>query len=358
MVHAPAPYDTTIPIRVNLYSDTQTRPTRAMRESMLDAEVGDEQSGSDPTVNALCERMAALLGKEAAMFLPSGTMCNEVSILTHCRPGDEILAHHTAHIIAAEGGAPSALAGAHVLGLPGPRGMFDVAALDAAERNGSRYSPPQRLVEVEQTANLGGGAVWPTDTLHAIADWAHARGMATHMDGARLMNAVVASGVPAHEMASGYDSVWLDFTKGLGAPVGAVLAGSHEFIGQAWRWKQRMGGAFRQGGIVAAACLYALDHNIDRLADDHANARTLARGLAQVPGITVEQPETNLVFFDVTGTGMTGEDVARGVREHGVLLSVMGKYRGRACTHLDVDTAGIDVAVAAVRDVVGARQAA
>ena len=200
MVHAPAPFDTTVPIRVNLYSDTQTRPSRAMREAMLDAEVGDEQSGSDPTVNALCERMAALLGKEAAMFLPSGTMCNEVAILTHCRPGDEILAHHTAHIISAEGGAPSALAGAHVLGLQGPQGMFDVAALDAAERNGSRYSPPQRMVEVEQTANLGGGAVWGLDALHAVADWAHARGMVTHMDGARLMNAVVASGVPSSSL--------------------------------------------------------------------------------------------------------------------------------------------------------------
>ena len=354
MVHAPAPFDTAVPVRVNLYSDTQTKPSRAMRETMLDAEVGDEQSGSDPTINALCGRMAALLGKEAAVFMPSGTMCNEAAILTHCRPGDEILAHHTAHIISSEGGAPSALAGAHVLGLPGKQGMFDVAALDAAERPRSRYAPPQRLVEVEQTANLGGGAVWPLDALNAVADWAHARGMATHMDGARLMNAVVASGVPAHEMAAGYDSVWLDFTKGLGAPVGAVLAGSHEFIGQTWRWKQRMGGAFRQGGIVAAACLYALDHNIGRLADDHANAKLLARGLAQIPGITVEPPETNLVFFDTTGTGMAADVIAHRARAEGVLISVMGRHRGRACTHLDVDAAGIEMAVAVVRDAVTA----
>ena len=354
MVHAPAPFDTAVPIRVNLYSDTQTKPSRAMRETMLDADVGDEQAGSDPTVNALCERMAALLGKEAAMFMPSGTMCNEVAILTHCRPGDEILAHHTAHIISSEGGAPSALAGAHVLGLPGALGMFGVAELDAAERPRSRYAPPQVLVEVEQTANLGGGAVWGLDALNAVADWAHARGMATHMDGARLMNAVVASGVPAIEMAAGYDSVWLDFTKGLGAPVGAVLAGSAAFIGQAWRWKQRMGGAFRQGGIVAAACLYALDHNINRLADDHANARALARGLAQVPGITVEPPATNLVFFDTSGTGMPAQAIANRAREHGVLLSVMGRHRGRACTHLDVDAAGIETAVAAIRDAVAA----
>jgi len=350
MVHAPAPFLTAVPIRVNLYSDTQTKPSRPMREAMLDAEVGDEQSGSDPTINALCDRMAALLGKEAAMFLPSGTMCNEVSILTHCRPGDEILAHHTSHILSSEGGAPSALAGAHVFGLPGPHGTFDTAALDEAERPHSRYSPPQRMVEVEQTANLGGGAVWDIGALHAVADWAHTRGMVTHMDGARLMNAVIAAGIPAHEMATGYDSVWLDFTKGLGAPVGAVLAGSSEFIGQAWRWKQRMGGAFRQGGIVAAACLYALDYNIGRLADDHTNARRLARGLAQIPGIIVEMPETNLVFFDTTGTGLPAQALADRAREHGVLISVMGKHRGRACTHLDVDAAGIDDAVTILRE--------
>ena len=352
MVHAPAPFDGAVPVRVNLYSDTQTRPSRAMKAAMMDAEVGDEQHGSDPTINALCDRMAALLGKEAAMFLPSGTMCNEVAILTHCRPGDEILAHETAHISTSEGGAPWALAGVQVTGLPGGRGLFDIAALDAAERPHSRYAPPQRLVEVEQTANLGGGAVWPLAQLHQVAEWAHARGMATHMDGARLMNAVVASAVPAHEMAAGYDTVWLDFTKGLGAPLGAALAGSRAFIDEAWRWKQRMGGALRQGGICAAACLYALDHNVDRLAEDHAHARTLARGLAQVPGITVETPETNLVFFDTKGTGMTADALAAALREHGVLLSVMGLHRGRACTHLDVDGAGIEHAIAAVREVV------
>ncbi len=343
-MHAPPPYHTTVPVRVNLYSDTQTKPTRAMREAMMSAEVGDEQSGSDPTIIALCERMADLLGKEAAVFLPSGTMCNEVAILTQCRPGDEILAHHTAHILSAEGGAPSALAGASVLGLPGERGIVDVDTLEAHRRNGSRYSPPQRMVSVEQTSNLGGGAVWPVEALDAVADWAHAHGMVTHMDGARLMNAVVASGRPAHEMAAGYDTVWLDFTKGLGAPVGAVLAGSHDFIGQAWRWKQRMGGAFRQGGIVAAGCLYALDHHVQRLAEDHANAARLARALAQVPGVRVEQPETNLVYIDTSGSGIAADTVAAVAREQGVLVSVMGRHRVRACTHLDVDAVMIDEA--------------
>ena len=350
MVHAPTHFDATIPIRVNLYSDTQTKPSRAMKQAMMDAELGDEQSGSDPTINALCDRMAALLGKEAAVFLPSGTMCNEVAILTQCRPGDEILAHHTAHISAAEGGAPWALAGVQVTGLPGALGMFGIDALDGALRNTSRYSPPQRMVEVEQTANLGGGAVWSLTDLNAVADWAHAHNMVTHMDGARLMNAVVAAGVPAADMAAGYDTVWLDFTKGLGAPLGAVLAGSAEFIGQAWRWKQRMGGSLRQGGICAAACLYALDHNIVRLAQDHANAARLARGLAQIPGLVVEQPFTNLVYIDTQGAGMTADALAQTVRPHGLLVSVMGPHRVRACTHLDVDAAAIDEAIAIIRD--------
>ncbi|HYZ64330.1 MAG TPA: threonine aldolase family protein [Acetobacteraceae bacterium] len=351
MVHAPPRFQTNVPVRVNLYSDTQTKPSRAMKEAMMDAEVGDEQHGSDPTTHALCDRMAALLGKEAAVFMPSGTMCNEVAILTQCRPGDEILAHPTAHIYSSEGGAPGALAGVQLTGLPGEGGQFSADALREAIRPKTRYAPPQRMVEVEQTANLGGGRVWPLEQLNAVAEIAHEHGMVTHMDGARLMNAVVASGIPAHEMCAGYDTVWLDFTKGLGAPLGAVLAGSAEVIGEAWRWKQRVGGSMRQSGICAAACIYALDHNIDRLADDHENARVLARELAQTPGITVELPETNLVFFDVSGTGLTGAELAERLREKGVLISVMGKYRGRACTHLDVDRAGVLEAASAVREV-------
>ncbi|MBC7799609.1 MAG: threonine aldolase family protein [Gemmatimonadaceae bacterium] len=352
MTYAPPRFDTSIPVRVNLYSDTQTKPTPAMRHAMLEAEVGDEQHGSDPTIHALCDRMAALLGKQSAMFLPSGTMCNEVAILTQCRAGDEILAHHTAHIATAEGGAPWALAGVQVSPLDGEHGIFSADRLAAAIRPVSRYSPAQRMVEVEQTANLGGGAVWPLATLHAVAEVAHGHGMVTHMDGARLMNAVVAAGVPAHEMAAGYDTVWLDFTKGLGAPLGAVLAGSTEFIDAAWRWKQRMGGSMRQGGMNAAACLYALDHNVDRLADDHANARVLARGLAQVPGLVVEQPETNLVFFDTQAAGLTANELATRVRAAGVLISTMGKYRARACTHLDVTAAHVEEAGSVIREAV------
>jgi threonine aldolase len=353
-LYAPTRPDARAPaLRVNLYSDTQTRPSPAMKQAMLEAEVGDEQHGDDPTVHALCDRMAALLGKEAAMFLPSGTMCNEIAILTHCRRGDEVIAHETAHIIAAEGGAPGALAGVSVLGLPGARGQFDVDTLRAAFRERRRNCPPQTLVEIEQTANLGGGTVWPLDRLGAVCEAAHAGGMAVHMDGARLMNAVVAAGVTAAEMAAGCDTVWLDFTKGLGAPLGAVLCGSAAFIDAAWQWKQRLGGSLRQAGICAAACLYALDHNIDRLAEDHANAAALARGLAQLPGIVVEAPETNLVFFTTEGAGVTADELAARVRRQGVQISTMGRFRARACTHLDVDRDGIAQAVAAVRDALG-----
>jgi threonine aldolase len=322
-----------------------------MKQAMLEAEVGDEQGGSDPTVWALCDRTAALLGKEAAMFLPSGTMCNQVAIATHCRPGDEILAHEDAHIQSSEAGGPGAIAGVMIRGLRGDRGIFSAETLRAAISPVSRYSPPQTLVEVEQTANKGGGACWRVADLHAVAEVAHEHGMQVHMDGARLLNASVALGVAASDVAADCDTVWLDFTKGLGAPLGAVLAGSKDFIGLAWRWKQRLGGAMRQGGMNAAACIYALEHNVDRLAQDHANAAALARGMAQIEGITVEAPETNLVFFDTSGTGLTAADFAARLRAFGVTISVSGMFRGRACTHLDVDAAAIEEAVGIMRTV-------
>ena len=352
MSYEPKRFDFSVPVRINLYSDTQSRPTLGMKEAMLRAETGDEQGGSDPTVWLLCDRTAALLGKEAAMFVPSGTMCNQVAIATHCRPGDEILAHEDAHIQSSEGGAPGAISGVLIKGLSGARGMFAAETLREAIRPISRYSPPQTLVEVEQTANKGGGACWPVAQLNQVSDAAHAHGMAVHMDGARLLNASIALCVPASEIAAGCDTVWLDFTKGLGAPLGAVLAGTSHFIGEAWRWKQRLGGSMRQGGMNAAACVYALDHHIARLAEDHANAASLARGMAQIPGIVVEQPETNLVFFDTTETGMTASVFAARLRERGVLVSVSGTWRGRACLHLDVTAAMVEDAVSVMRQVV------
>ncbi|MDQ2803782.1 MAG: threonine aldolase family protein [Pseudomonadota bacterium] len=349
MSFEPARFDFSIPVRINLASDTQTLPSAGMKQAMLEAPLGDEQAGADPTVWALCDRAAALLGKEAAMFLPSGTMANQVALATHCRAGDEVLAHESAHILSSEAGGPGAIAGIMVRGLRGDRGQFDGVTLAAAIRPASRYSPPQRLVEVEQTANRGGGSCWPLARLREVADCAHGHGMVTHMDGARLLNAAVAMGVTAAEIAQGYDSVWLDFTKGLGAPLGAVLCGSSAFIGAAWRWKQRLGGSMRQAGICAAACLYALEHNVERLAEDHANARALARGMAQIPGFAVEPPETNLVFFDTSQAGLAAADFATRLRPLGVLVSPSATYRGRACLHLDVSAAAVAEALSAMR---------
>jgi threonine aldolase len=352
MSYTPAPRDPAAPpVHINLLSDTQTRPTPAMRQLIAHAEVGDEQIGDDPTVNRLSERVAELLGKPAAVFMPSGTMCNVTATLVHCRPGDEILAHASAHILSSEGGAHAALGGFQIIGLPGADGQFSPDTLRAALRPRNRYQPPQTLVSVEQTANSGGGTIWKKPALDAVAAIAKANGMATHMDGARLLNACVATGIHARDMVAGWDSAWLDFSKGLGAPVGAVIAGSREFIDDVWRWKQRLGGSMRQAGICAAACLYALDHHIDRLADDHANARALARGLSQIPGITVQHPETNLVFFTTEGTGIDHDTLVGALRQRGVLLATMNG-RIRACTHLDVSAEMIEQTVGLVREIV------
>jgi threonine aldolase len=350
--YTPAPRDPKLPpVRINLLSDTQTRPTPGMREAIARAEVGDEQIGDDPSVNLLCERVADLLGKQAAVFMPSGTMCNVAATLVHCRPGDEILAHVSAHIIAREGGAHAALGGFQITPLPGADGQFTPDTLRAALHPRSRYQPPQTVVSVEQTANIGGGTIWRKAALDEVAKIARAKGLATHMDGARLLNACVATGITARDMAMGWDSAWIDFSKGLGAPVGAAIAGSREFIDEVWRWKQRLGGSMRQAGICAAACVYALDHHVDRLADDHANARALARGLSQINGIEVQQPETNLVFFNPDGAGVIGEKMVAGLRQRGVLLAMMDG-RIRACTHLDVTAAMIEETLGLVREIV------
>lgn len=350
MPYAPSPTDPKQPqIRINLLSDTQTRPTPAMREAMARAEVGDEQIGDDPTVNLLCERVAALLGKDAAVFMPSGTMCNVTATLARCRAGDEILAERTAHLIAREGGAHAALGGFQIIPLDGRDGQFTLDTLRAALRPPTRYQPPQTLISVEQTANIGGGTVWPHAALADIAALAKQHGIATHMDGARLMNACAATGISAREMAAGWDSVWIDFSKGLGAPIGAAMAGSRGFIDEVWRWKQRLGGAMRQAGVCAAACIHALDHHVDRLADDHANARTLARGLSQIAGMSVQEPQTNLVFFESSVAGLSSDKLVAALRERGVLLAMMDG-RIRACTHLDVTAAMVEETIALVRD--------
>jgi threonine aldolase len=334
-------------MRVNLYSDTQTRPSRAMRDAMAGAEVGDEQSGEDPTTNELERRVAELLGKEAAVFLPSGTMCNEIAIRVHVRPGgDEMFVGRRTHPIEDEAGGPAALSGAVLTVLDGERGTFTGETLDAAVRAhpaDNRYAPRPRLVCVEQTANLAGGTIWPEERVRGVLEVAREHGLRAHLDGARLLNAAVASGVPASDWAAGFDSAWIDFSKGLGAPIGACLAGTEDFIAEAWRWKQMLGGAMRQSGIVAAGAVYALDHNVERLADDHARARRLAEGLAGVPGIELDPDlvETNIVVFGVSDA----DDFCSRMEAEGVRMGALDAGTVRAVTHLDVEDAGIDLAL-------------
>jgi threonine aldolase len=338
-------------IAVDLFSDTVTRPTAAMRRAMADAEVGDEQNREDPTVNRLQELVAELLGKEAALFMPSGTMCNQVSFAVHCRPGDEILFHETAHPLLYEAGGPAALVGAVMRPLPGPRGTYTADQVRQAVRPPLHYMPRTRALSIEQTANIVGGTCWPLAQIEEVCAAGHAAGLACHMDGARLMNAVVASGTAARVFAASFDSVWMDLTKGLGAPIGAVLAGSRAFIEEAWVFKQRFGGAMRQAGIIAAAGIYALEHHVDRLAEDHERARRLARGLAELPGIAVDaaRVETNIVIFDVRGTGLTAEDFNRRAERLGVRFTVLGPTLARAVLHLDVPSDGVERAVSAAR---------
>jgi threonine aldolase len=316
-----------------------------MRAAIAAAEVGDEQRGQDPTTRALEQRVAELLGQDAAVFLPSGTMCNEIALLLHIRPGgDELIADRTAHPINSEAGGPAALAGAMVRTLTGEGGIFTAAQLeDALRAPGNRYMPRSRLAWVEQTTNIGGGRVWPLQTIEDVLATATRHGLRTHLDGARLLNAVVASGVPASEYAGGFDTAWIDFSKGLGAPVGAVLAGSEELIVEAWRRKQMLGGALRQSGIVAAACLYALDHHVERLAEDHENARLLADGLAELPSVAIDPAavQTNIVIFDVPDAPALVRQVAGDVE-----LQAFNAHRVRAVTHLDVGRADIERALA------------
>jgi threonine aldolase len=328
---------------INLYSDTQTRPTPGMRQAIASAEVGDEQRFADPTTQLLQERVADLLGQEAGLFLPSGTMCNQISLRLHARPGgDELILDRTAHPIIAEAGGPAWNAGLMIHALEGTGGIFSADQVRAALRPDSRYFPRSRIVSVEQTTNMGGGRVWPLEAVRAVLEVAREHGLRAHMDGARLMNAVVAAGVPAADFAGGFDTAWIDFTKGLGAPVGAVLCASRELIDEAWRWKQQMGGSFRQSGIVAAGCLYALDHNVDRLAEDHENARLLAAGLAEL-GCEVVEPETNIVIFAAP------DGFVSAMAERGVELSGTPDGRVRAVTHLDVDRAAIERALVEAR---------
>lgn len=332
---------------IDLSSDTATRPTPAMREAIAGAEVGDEQRGEDPTVNELQRRAAELLGHEAALFVVTGTMCNRLGVAAWTRPGDVVVIERDAHLMRYETGGPALMSGILFEQLPGDRGTFTPEQLDEVMTEGTVHIPPTTLVALEQTHNMAGGAVWPLDRYQAVAALAHERGARVHVDGARLLNAVVASGVAADVWGGAVDSVWIDFTKGLGAPIGAVLAGPADFIADARRFKHLFGGALRQAGIAAAGCLHALDHHVERLAEDHANATRLAAGLAEA-GIDVEAPDTNMLYFSPPA-GWTLGAFLGAVQAEGVRMGPVGR-RVRAVTHLDVSAADIEVAI----EVVGA----
>ncbi len=337
---------------VDLFSDTKTRPSPAMRAAMAGAMVGDEQQDEDPTVSALNARVAGLLGKEAGLFLPSGTMANLVAVLVHCGRGDEILAEASSHIFHFETGGPAGIAGATVTPIAGAGGIFSPEILSQALRPVRRNAPRPRLIWIEQTTNLGGGRVWPIEALMAIRATADSHGLAVHIDGARLLNASVAAGQPPDGYGSAAHSLFIDFSKGLGAPFGAVLAGSFAFIEKATRFKHMLGGAMRQAGVMAAGCLYALDHNVERLSEDHAGAAALARSIAELPGVRVQGPiETNIVIADVGASGLPAQAWADQLAAQGVRVGVFGGGLLRMITHLDVSAADLARAIAAFRKV-------
>jgi threonine aldolase len=335
---------------IDLRSDTVTRPTPAMREAMARAEVGDDVYGEDPTVNRLQERVAALLGKPAALFFPSGTMANQAALRLHTRPGDVVIAARDAHVLRAEAGAASALSGLQIRSI-GRRGVFGADELRAALHPDDVHVAPTTLLAAENTHNFAGGRVFPTELLAGAARAAREAGLALHLDGARLWNAAVALGVELRTLAAPFDTISVCLSKGLGAPVGSLVAGSDAQVGRLRRIRKMYGGGMRQAGVLAAAGLFALDQHVARLAEDHANARRLARGLAAL-GFAIEgEPETNIVMF------CAAEDppLQTAARERGVLLSRAGPGRLRAVTHLDVSGADVDEALDRLKPLAPAR---
>ena len=332
---------------IDLRSDTVTRPTPEMRRAMAEAEVGDDVLGDDPTVAALERRTAEVLGKEAAVYMPSGTMTNQVAIRVWTEPGDEIILEADAHSYFFESGGPAALSGVMCRLIAGQRGLFTADQVRAALRPANEHFPRTRLVCVENTHNRGGGTVWPVRQIADVAAVARQAGLKMHLDGARLWNAAVASGTSEAEYAGHFDSVSVCFSKGLGAPVGSALAGSAEFVARARRFRKMFGGGMRQAGIVAAGALYALEHHRERLAEDHANARRLAEGLAAMPGIQLDPAtvETNIVVFAVTA--MPASRLVERLQERGVLALPLDAASVRAVTHLGVSSDDVDAAIEA-----------
>jgi len=341
---------------IDLRSDTKTQPSRGMREAIANAEVGDEQRREDPTVNALERRAADLLGQEEAVFVPTATMANEIALRTLSEPGDELIAEENAHILLSELGGPAVHAGLMTRPVRGEAGRFGPDVVQRMVRRTDRtHVPPTRVVAIENTHNASGGRVWPLEEVRALVAACRELELSVHLDGARLLNASVASGVPAAEIAGHFDTVTICLSKGLGCPLGALVAGSAELMAKGRRLKHQFGGAMRQAGIVAAAGVYALDHNVERLADDHVRARRLAEGLhaAGVP-VYLERVETNFVQVDVGALGLDSDAALARLAERDVGLSLT-PHPGvlRALTHLDVDDDAVDVAIERIPKALG-----
>lgn len=322
---------------IDLRSDTVTKPTPAMREAMFSAAVGDDVFNDDPTINSLQERLAALLGKEVAMFVPSGSMANQIAVNIHTQPGDEILCESACHIVTWEGGGPAALSGAMCRTVEGTAGVLELGQLRDKIRPNNEHYARTRLVALENTHNRGGGRVYPLPTIQAISSWAKEQGLAMHLDGARLWNAHVASGISMADWCAPFDTVAVCFSKGLGAPIGSALAGPKELMAKARRVRKLFGGNMRQAGLLAAAVHYALDHHVARLAEDHAHAQIIAQAVRGISGLRLDPDvvDTNLVWFAVDPALMTADELGRRMRERGILL-YGGGTTARACTHLDV----------------------
>jgi len=340
---------------IDLRSDTVTQPTPDMRRAMAEAVVGDDVFGEDPTVNRLEERVAALLGKEAALYVPSGTMGNLIAVLSHCGRGDEMILGDKAHIFLYEQGGAAALGGVQPHTVPNqPDGTLDLDQVRDSIRSDNDHFPVTRLIALENTQNRCGGRVLRPAYVDAAGALAHEHNLSLHVDGARLWNAAVALGVPPARLVAVADSVNVCFSKGLGAPVGSAVAGNRDFVRRARRMRKQVGGGMRQAGILAAACLVALDEMVDRLAEDHANARRLAVGLAAIDGIVLDPAtiETNIVFFDVVHPGVTAPQLAAALAGRGVLMSAANAQRLRAVANYHITAADVDTALGAVAEVI------
>jgi threonine aldolase len=340
---------------VDLRSDTVTRPTPEMRKAMAEAEVGDDVFGDDPTVNALQEYCADLLGKEAGLFVPTGSMGNAISLGLLARPGDEIVCDQGAHFLHFETGSAAANLGLMMRPLVGDRGVIAAEQVASAVRPATEHAPGSAVVAIENTHNAAGGRIFPIEEARAVSKVAHEAGAAVHLDGARLFNAQAATGVPAREWADCAETVTFCFSKGLGAPIGSMVCSTTELIKEGRRLRKRLGGGMRQVGVVAAAARVAIEKGVDRLAEDHANARRLAQGLADLDDscVSLERVETNMVYVDLSRFGKQGPEVVAALRERGI-VTIGGGGVMRLLTHRDVNTTDIDTALAALREVLPA----